>query len=276
MNPIDDIVALALREDGYLVDVTTKSIIPPDAMCRARVISRQNLVLSGTSAMTKVYETIDPDVLLELYFDDGAAVDDGAVIADVSGRTSSILCGERTALNFLQQLSGVATLTRAFCERVLGSRAKIVDTRKTVPGLRMLQKQAVVHGGGANHRMSLSDGVLIKDNHIAAAGSIEKAVAKARRSVHHLLRIEVEVESLDQVDEALAAGADALLLDNMSVEMMTAAVEKVGGRVVLEASGNVSLENVAQVAATGVDLISVGQLTHSSPACDISMEITRL
>jgi len=272
MNPVDKIVALALKEDACLEDVTSKAVLPPHLLAEARITARQRLILSGSFAAARVFGMIDPAVSVEFNVKDGAEANDGEVIAALSGPAVSILAGERVALNFLQQLCGVATLTRRFCEAIKGTSARIVDTRKTVPGMRLLQKQAVVHGGGANHRMSLADGVLIKDNHIALAGSIATAVLSAKRRAHHLLRVEVEVEDLDGVREALDAGADAILLDNMPLEMLAAAVKLIDGRATVEASGGITLENVLDVARAGVHLISIGRLTHSAPACDISMD----
>ncbi|HUT03932.1 MAG TPA: carboxylating nicotinate-nucleotide diphosphorylase [bacterium] len=275
MNPVDKIIALALEEDASLNDVTSKAVVPPTLRVKARITARQRLVVSGSSAALRVFEMIDPAVSAQLKVDDGAEVLAGDVIANVLGPARSILAGERVALNLLQQLCGVATLTQNFCNAIKGTSAKIVDTRKTLPGIRALQKQAVVDGGGANHRMSLADGVLIKDNHIAAVGSISQAIQLARRGAHHLLKIEVEVETLDGVREALGAGADVVMLDNMPPDMIAAAVKLVDGRAVVEASGGISLDNVLEVAKTGVDLISVGCLTHSAPACDISVDFVR-
>lgn len=272
MNPVDKIIALALEEDASLNDVTSKAVVPPTLRVKARITARQRLVVSGSSAALRVFEMIDPAVSAQLNVDDGTEVLAGDVIANILGPARSILAGERVALNLLQQLCGVATLTQKFCNVIKGTSAKIVDTRKTLPGIRMLQKQAVLDGGGANHRMSLADGVLIKDNHIAAAGSISQAIQLARRGAHHLLKVEVEVETLDGVREALGAGADVVMLDNMPPDMIAAAVELIDGRAVVEASGGISLDNVLEVAKTGVDLISVGCLTHSAPACDVSVD----
>jgi len=272
MNPVDKIIALALEEDASHNDVTSRAVVPPTVRVKARITARQRLIVSGSAAALRVFEMIDPSVSAQLKVGDGVEVLSGDVIANIEGLARSILAGERVALNLLQQLCGVATLTREFCSAIKGTAAKIVDTRKTLPGLRALQKQAVLDGGGVNHRMSLADGVLIKDNHIAAAGSISEAVEMARRGAHHLLKIEVEVETLDGVREALGAGADVVMLDNMPVEMIAAAVKLIDGRAVVEASGGITLNNVLEVAEAGVDLISVGQLTHSAPACDISVD----
>lgn len=275
MDPVDKIVKIALTEDACLEDVTSRAILPPSLFAEAKITARQRLVLSGSLPATRAFDMIDPAVSVDFDIDDGAEASDGAVIAELSGPAVSILAGERVALNLLQQLSGVATLTRRFCDAIKGTSAKIVDTRKTVPGMRWLQKQAVVHGGGSNHRMSLADGVLIKDNHIAMAGSITNAVESAKRRAHHLLSVEVEVESLGGVREALEAGADAILLDNMASEMIADAVKLIDGRATVEASGNITLENVLEVAEAGVDLISIGRLTHSASACDISMDFAQ-
>jgi len=275
MDPVDKIVALALKEDACLEDVTSKAVLPSHLFAQARITARQRLVLSGSLAAARVFEMIDPAVSVEFGIDDGAEATEGEVLAELSGPAVSILAGERVALNLLQQLCGVATLTRKFCDAIEGTSAKIVDTRKTVPGLRLLQKQAVVHGGGTNHRMSLADGVLIKDNHITMAGSIAKALESAKGRAHQLLSVEVEVENLDGVREALDAGADAILLDNMAPEMIAEAVRLIDGRATVEASGNITLQNVLEVAEAGVDLISIGRLTHSAPACDISMDFVQ-
>ena len=275
MNPVDKIIALALEEDASLNDVTSKAVVAPTLHVKARITARQRLVVSGSSAALRVFQMIDPTISAELMVDDGAEVLAGDVIGDVLGPARSILAGERVALNLLQQLCGVATLTNKFCNAIKVTSAKIIDTRKTLPGIRALQKQAVLDGGGANHRMSLADGVLIKDNHVAAAGSISQAIQLARRGAHHLLKVEVEVETLDGVQEALSAGADVVMLDNMPLDMIAAAVKLVDGRAVVEASGNISLDNVLEVAKTGVDLISVGRLTHSAPACDVSLDLVQ-
>jgi nicotinate-nucleotide pyrophosphorylase (carboxylating) len=220
-----------------------------------------------------VFLLVDPTLKVGIPRQDGSHARLGDPILEVWGGISAMLMAERTAVNFLQRLSGIATLTRAFVERIAGTSARIVDTRKTTPGWRRLEKAAVRAGGGYNHRFGLYDGVLIKDNHIAAVGGVGLAVAAIRRTIAHTLKIEVEVETLDQLDEAIAVGADAVLLDNMAPSVMVEAVRRAGGRLILEASGGISLDNVKEVAETGVDLISVGALTHSARAVDISMEI---
>jgi nicotinate-nucleotide pyrophosphorylase (carboxylating) len=224
-----------------------------------------------------VFKRVDPAISFKPRCDDGAALNANDLLADISGPARSLLAGERVALNLLQRLSGVATLTARYVEAVSGTNATIVDTRKTTPGLRVLEKAAVRHGGGQNHRFGLSDGVLIKDNHLAAIGGpdrVTQAVRAARRHAPHTTRIEVEVTTLDQVEEAVAAGADIIMLDNMTVATMAQAVQLVAGRALLEASGGVRLETVRAIAETGVDLISVGALTHSAPALDISLNFT--
>jgi nicotinate-nucleotide pyrophosphorylase (carboxylating) len=212
-------------------------------------------------------------VTIAHHVDDGTAFATGARLISIEARAADLLVAERTTLNLIQRLSGVATLTRRFVDAVAGTRARIVDTRKTTPGMRALEKYAVRAGGGYNHRLGLDDGILIKDNHLIAAGGVTAAVAAARRGAPHTVRVQVECATLDQVDEALAAGVDAILLDNMSIEQLTAAVQRIGGRVTVEASGGVALSTVRAIAATGVDLISVGALTHSAPAIDLSMQI---
>ena len=273
MDGIEQIVRLALSEDSCFADRTSQAIVPDDHRSSGKIVAREQLVLSGSDAVLCVYRLVDPSVSVDFDHKDGQLVEKNDVIARVAGRTRSILAGERVALNFLQHLCGVATQTRRFCDAVSGTAARIADTRKTLPGLRALEKKAVADGGGVNHRMSLADGILIKENHIRAAGSIAAAVTRARRAGHHLLKVEVEVETLQQVREAMEAFADAILLDNMSVEMIASALKIVAKRAFVEASGNVTLENVAEIARTGVDLISVGRLTHSAPACDISLEL---
>jgi nicotinate-nucleotide pyrophosphorylase (carboxylating) len=272
---IASILELALREDLGHCDITSHLTIPPELKAKARIIAKEPLVVGGMIFVREVFSLVGGEVSVHELFDEGATVAAGSVIAEISGRARSLLAGERTALNILQRVSGVSTVTREYVERVAGLAVKIVDTRKTAPGMRMMEKYGVYLGGGANHRFGLSDGVLIKDNHIKLAGGIGAAVSRAK-ATYHLLKIEVEVSSLDGVREAIDAGADVIMLDNMSVPAMREAVAFARGidpRVLLEASGNVSLGNVRQIAETGVDLISVGALTHSARAVDISMKI---
>jgi len=265
-------VAAALDEDIGSGDVTTEACVPPDLTMRARIGAKQPGVVAGLAAAREAFGQLCPDLSFDARVSDGCRVEAGDVIAEVSGRARGLLSAERTALNFLQHLSGIATLAAKFVAALEGTRAVIVDTRKTTPGMRLLEKAAVRAGGGRNHRFALYDGVLIKDNHIRAAGGIAAAVQTARQSASHLLAVEVEVTTLEQLDEALAAGADVVMLDNMDLATLREAVQRVDGKAVVEASGGVTLDNVSQIADSGVDLISVGAITHSAPALDISME----
>ena len=270
---IRKLIEEALFEDIGPGDITSEAVIPEEASATAEIIAKQDLVLAGILVAREVFRKLDPWVQFTLLAHDGSRVQSGSIIAQVQGKTRALLAGERVALNVMQHLSGIATHTARFVEVLKGSRAEILDTRKTLPGLRALEKYAVRMGGGRNHRFGLYDGILIKDNHIAAAGGIIKAMADIRKKVHPLLKIEVEVKSLDEVREALAAGATMLLLDNMPPNLMKQAVSIVGGRVLVEASGNVTLDTVKEIGETGVDFISSGSLTHSAPAADISMRI---
>jgi nicotinate-nucleotide pyrophosphorylase (carboxylating) len=269
---LDHIIRLALEEDAPEGDITSAALVPTDARSEAVITAKEDGVMAGMPAARRVFELVDPDIALNAFIDEGADFENGQALAMVRGRTASILTGERVALNFLQRLCGVATLTRRYVAAVAGTKAKILDTRKTTPGLRFLEKYAVRMGGGANHRMSLSDMVLIKDNHLAFIGRIADAVRLARQKAPQGKRIEVEVKDLDELKEALEAGADMVMLDNMTPAMIKKAVEMTAGRVPLEASGNIRLETVHLVAETGVDFISVGALTHSFKAVDISLE----
>lgn len=268
----------ALAEDVHGGDVTTDALIPADLMGEARLVAEEDGVLSGLDTALAVFRRVDPGVETQAELAEGAGLEPGMVVGSVSGPVASILTAERTALNFVRRLSGVATETSRYVREVMGYDVRILDTRKTTPGLRNLEKQAVAAGGGANHRRGLGDGVLIKDNHIEALRkqgmSLGEIVGKARANAPHSLKIEVEIEDPNDVEEAIAAGADILLLDNMSNADMSAAVRLVGGRALIEASGRVSLGTVREVAATGVDMISVGALTHSSRALDIGLELT--
>ena len=274
---IDPIIENAIREDLGSGDVTTAGIGLLGQICQGRFVAKEDGVVCGLEVARRVFLHVDRmcgeevPILMELLTTDGSAVCKGEVLATIQGPAVPILSGERVALNFLQHLSGIATRTADAVSRIRDTQARIVDTRKTTPGLRGMEKYAVRAGGGTNHRFNLSDGVLIKDNHIAAAGGITAAVAAIRRYAPHTLRIEGEVESLEQVAEALDAGADILLLDNMSCEGMRTAVEQVAGRALTEASGNMGDKDLREVAETGVDLISIGALTHSVRAMDISL-----
>ncbi|HLL78955.1 MAG TPA: carboxylating nicotinate-nucleotide diphosphorylase [Ktedonobacteraceae bacterium] len=272
-----ELVRRALEEDGAESDITTLSTVPARQLADAQIITRQAGVVAGLSVARLVFQEVDARVQVELDASDGQAVQIGQVIARLHGPARAILSGERTALNFLGRLSGIATLTRRCAQVVEGTRARILDTRKTTPGLRMLEKEAVRLGGGYNHRFGLNDGVLIKDNHIQAAGGVSQAIRAARSCAHHLLKIEVECESLAQVREALEAKGDVILLDNMDVETMREAVEvarRTNPNVLIEASGSIGTDPVklAAVAATGVNFISLGALTHSAPNFDVSLE----
>lgn len=269
------IVDLALAEDIGAGDITTRATVPAGSHARGTLLAKADGVISGLDAAAYAFHRVDPAVSFRPCVEDGTHVSAGTVIAEVSGEARSVLTAERVALNLLQRLSGVATETAHYVEAAAGAGAQIVDTRKTTPGLRVLEKAAVRHGGGHNHRAGLADGVLIKDNHLAAIGGpdrVTRTVRQARAHVPHTLKIEVEVTTLAEVEEALAAGADIILLDNMEISTMRRAVEFVAGRALLEASGNVRLDTVRAIADTGVDLISVGALTHSAPALDISLD----
>lgn len=269
---IDRVVQAALEEDIGHGDITTLITVPSDTGATALLVAKQEGVVAGIAAAEAAFRAVDPELVFRDNITDGRHVTPGKEIAEVSGRAASILTAERVALNFLQHVSGIATLTAKYVSLVLHTNTKILDTRKTTPGLRRLEKYAVCVGGGHNHRFNLSDGVLIKDNHIAAAGSVTAALTAAKRGAPHTLKIECEVTNLDELGEAIAAGADAVLLDNMSVDMLRRAVELAAGRVTTEASGGVNEQAVAAIAETGVDLISVGALTHSAPALDISLQ----
>jgi nicotinate-nucleotide pyrophosphorylase (carboxylating) len=272
---LDPILRQALAEDIGPGDVTTAAVLTGDERGQARAIAKSDLVVAGADVFREVFTLLDASLDVALSRRDGDRARPGDSLAELTGRLGSILTAERTALNFFQRLCGIATLTRRFVEEIDGTGARILDTRKTAPGLRLLDKYAVRVGGGRNHRFALFDGVLIKDNHIAAAGGIAAAVAKVRQTVAHLMKIEVECKNAAEVEEALAAGADAVMLDNMDLPAMREAVALVRGRVPIEASGNVTLANVRRVAETGVDFISVGALTHSVAAADISLNIQR-
>ncbi len=264
----------ALLEDVGSGDITTNSIVPMDASIRGRIIAKQNGIVAGLDVAKAVYEIVDPKIDFNAAISEGARVDNQQTVATLSGSARSLLTGERTALNFLGRISGIATLTRQFVDAVADTQAVILDTRKTAPGLRMLDKLAVLRGGGKNHRVGLYDMMLVKDNHIDFAGSIEEAVRRAR-AIHSDIKLEVEARTLDDVRAALELEVSRILLDNMTVEMMAEAVSITKGRAKLEASGNVNLENVRRIAETGVDFISIGALTHSSKTFDVSFDTIR-
>jgi nicotinate-nucleotide pyrophosphorylase (carboxylating) len=271
-----DIIDLALREDIGRGDITTAATVEPSARGSGYVIAKQPLVVSGVELAPVICTTAGVIMECELLRSDGEPVPSGTQLVKLSGLLSDVLTVERTVLNFMGRMCGIATATAALIKELDGTRARLLDTRKTAPGLRILDKAAVRHGGGCNHRFGLDDGVLIKDNHITAAGSITVAVKRAREQLGHRHRIEVEVVNIEGLSEAIAAGADMVLLDNMSVELIRKAVAAAAGRVQLEASGGITQATLRKVAQTGVDFISMGALTHSSPAADVSMDVISL
>jgi nicotinate-nucleotide pyrophosphorylase (carboxylating) len=270
---IRNIIEAALVEDIGTGDITTQAIVSRKKKGRAQAIAKDDFVIAGINVFAETFQLLDKSIKVKKLMDDGCRAKKGDVIAEVSGSLSNILQAERVALNLFQRMSGIATLTAKYVETVRGTEAKILDTRKTMPGLRVLDKMAVRIGGGCNHRTGLYDGVLIKDNHIKAAGGITAAVKAQRKRLPHTLKIEVETKNIKEVKEALKSDADIIMLDNMTVPAMKKAVDFVAGRALLEASGNVSLQSVSEIAATGVDLISIGELTHSVRAADISLKI---
>jgi nicotinate-nucleotide pyrophosphorylase (carboxylating) len=270
----EETVRTALREDlGRAGDLTTDAIVSTDARTAAAVVARCRGRVAGSEVAARVFEILDPTVETEIVIADGGDAEPGSALVRLRGPVRAILTGERTALNLLGRLSGVATLTRTYVKAVEGTGARVVCTRKTTPGLRALEKYAVRCGGGANHRFGLDDAVLIKDNHLAVAGGVRPAVERARAAVGHMVTVELEVDTLEQLEEGLAVGVDAVLLDNMDPETLRAAVTLVDGRCLTEASGGIDLDTAAAVAATGVDLLSVGALTHSAPWLDVSLEV---
>ncbi len=270
---IHKLIQSALEEDVGAGDVTTTVVLTGKEVGKAKAVAKAGLVVAGVEIFRETFFYQDGGLQFTAHCQDGEAVDKGGILAEISGNLGSILTAERVALNYFQRMCGIATLTRQYVEAIKGTRAKILDTRKTAPGFRVLDKYAVRVGGGANHRYGLYDGVLVKDNHIAAAGGISQAMARVREHRPHTLKVEVEVRNLQEVEEALTSGADIIMLDNMTIEDMKRAVAVVQGKAPLEASGNVTLANVKQIAETGVDFISVGALTHSAPAADISLMI---
>lgn len=271
---IQKIIRAALAEDIGTGDITTQATVSPKKKGRAVAVAKENFVVAGLEVFEAVFQCLDPDIVVRKVVADGSRVRKGAVLARVEGRLSAILQAERTALNFFQRMCGIATLTAAYVDAVGKTKAKIYDTRKTVPGLRIVDKMAVRLGGGTNHRFGLFDAVLIKDNHIEAAGGIAAAVAARKKHWKRSCKIEVETKNLREVKEALVCGADIIMLDNMTSHAMKKAVDWVAGRALIEASGNVTLKRVRNIASTGVDMISVGALTHSVRAADISLKIT--
>ena len=271
---VEPIVRAALAEDlGRAGDITTDAVVPADARIEAVMAARQPGVLAGLDAALIAFELLDPSLVLERLCDDGARVERGQPVARISGAARPVLVAERTALNLVCRMSGVATATRALADAIEGHKAKIVCTRKTTPGLRILEKEAVRMGGGANHRFGLDDAMLIKDNHVAMAGGVVPALKRAKAAAGHLVKIQIEVDTLAQLEEVLTEGADAVLLDNMDPPTLRRAVEMVAGRAIIEASGGVTRETAPAIAATGVDLISSGGITHSAPALDLGLDV---
>jgi len=271
IQQLNRIIGTALEEDIHTGDITTLALQLGSRRISGILKAKEEMIICGMQVAEQVLATVDKNLLFTASCADGDTLPAGGIIAHFSGDAQQLLQGERVALNLLQRMSGVATLTARYVRAVQGTKARIVDTRKTTPGLRVLEKYAVRVGGGSNHRTGLYDGVLIKENHIAAAGGITEAIRRTRSYIPHTLKIEIETESLAQVKEALAAGADIIMLDNMTIPLMEEAVALIGGRALTEASGGVNLETVRSIAGTGVDIISVGALTHSAPAMDISM-----
>lgn len=274
---IKDAVKFALEEDlGRAGDITTKSIISETAIAKGQITLREEGVVAGLDLAEAAFHCLDETISFERHHSDGEFVPAGTTLATITGNARNILSAERVALNYMGRLSGIATNTHRFCEKVKHTKAKICDTRKTTPGLRLLEKYAVLCGGGQNHRFGLDDAVLIKDNHIVVAGGVEKAVKAAQKNIGHMVKIEVEVDTLDQLNQALDAGADIILLDNMSNDQLREAVSIIDGRAIAEASGGVNLETVGGISETGVDLISIGALTHSSPNLDLGLDFSSL
>lgn len=272
-NTLDKLIRSFLREDIGRGDITSESIFPADQLGSARLVARENFIAAGFETIAaRTFFLQNSNITTADAAKDGSAIKPGDILLTVSGPVVDLLKAERVALNLVQRLSGIATFTSRFVKEVQGNSARITDTRKTTPGLRMFEKYAVTCGGGYNHRYNLADGVLIKDNHIAACGSLKNAVERVRGQIPHTIRIEVETDTLEQVKECLQCNVDIIMLDNMSTEMMTEAVALIDGRAIVEASGNVNLERVKRIAECGVDIISIGALTHSAPSCDIGMD----
>lgn len=273
MDSVRHLIEIALKEDIGSGDITTENLIAPDLEGTGVILAKEPLVIAGLDVARQVFEHLDPEVIFKSDYKDGDAVVAGDMVAHVEGKLRALLMGERTALNFLQRLSGIASHVRSYVDEVGKTKVRLVDTRKTTPGWRILEKYAVRIGGAHNHRMGLYDGILIKDNHIAVCGGVKKAVERMQKHRSHLLKIEVEVSELDQVKEALGAGADVIMLDNMDVRQIREAVGIVDGRAMVEVSGGITKSGLKQLADTGVDIISVGALTHAAKSVDLSMQI---
>ncbi|CCJ33182.1 carboxylating nicotinate-nucleotide diphosphorylase [Caloramator australicus] len=272
LSMIDKLIQDALNEDVTYEDITTEAIIPDDLLSTANLIAKEDGVLAGLFVFKRVFEILG-EVEIESFIRDGEEVKNGDIICTLKGKTKNILIGERTSLNFIQRMSGIATLTREFVKKLEGTKAVLLDTRKTTPNLRILEKYATRMGGAVNHRFNLSDGILIKDNHIKAAGSITRAVELVRKRYSNLKKIEVETESLDMVKEALSCNVDIIMLDNMNLKLIKEAVKLINGRALIEVSGNVNLNTIGDIAKTGVDFISTGAITHSYKSLDLSLRI---
>lgn len=272
---VDDLIKSALKEDINYIDITTDNLIPQEQEGEAKFLAKAEGVLCGIDVAIRVFTLIQPDFQYEIFINDGEYVKKGDIIATVKGKTRTILKGERTALNLLQHMSGIATMTNRIVKIVEGTNASIADTRKTLPGLRPIQKYAVTVGGGKNHRYNLSDAAMLKDNHVDAGGGITGAVKKLRSKLGHMAKVELEVRNLDELKEALSVDVDVIMLDNMDNETMKKAVEITNGKALLEASGGITEETIRGVAETGVDIISIGALTHSVKAFDISLKIVK-
>lgn len=273
IHALNRLIDLALEEDIGTGDITTETLIPPAAQGQAEIVAKEQLVLAGTAVARAVFQRLDPAATFPRELADGASVAPGTCLMKVSGRLQALLTAERTALNFLQRLSGIATHVRRYVDALPTTAIRLVDTRKTTPGWRALEKYAVRIGGAANHRMSLSDGILIKDNHVAICGGIRAALEKARGAAPHTLKLEIEVATPAEAEEAAQAGADIIMLDNMGPDTIREALRRIDGRALVEVSGGVTRDNLAVLAASGVDIVSVGALTHSAVAVDISMTI---
>ncbi len=276
MHSTDDLIEIALKEDIGYADITTDNLVGPELEGVGVIIAKESLVVAGLEIAKRVFQRLDAKVVYKSGFKDGDIVEKGGTLFQVSGQLNALLKGERTALNFLQRLSGIATNVRSYVDKFKKSAIRLVDTRKTTPGLRFLEKYAVRVGGAFNHRMGLYDGVLIKDNHIAACGGITASVERIRSKISHLVKVEVEVSTIDEVKEATAAGADVIMLDNMNMRQIKESIALIGDRAIVEVSGGITRDNIARLADVGVDLISVGAFTHSARSMDISMRIEGL
>lgn len=273
MHSIDDLIEIALKEDIGPADITTDNLVGPEAKGIGVTIAKESLVIAGLEIARKVFQHLDSQVVYKSGLKDGDILEKGDTIFQISGKLTALLKGERTALNFLQRLSGIATNVRSYVDQLGKNAVRLVDTRKTTPGLRFLEKYAVRVGGAFNHRMGLYDGVLIKDNHIAACGGITASVERIRSKISHLVKVEVEVSTIDEVKEAIAAGADVIMLDNMNIKRIKESIALISDHAIVEVSGGVTKDNIVRLADIGVDLISVGAFTHSARSMDISMQI---